>query len=720
MRTFKVLLLLGLTLLRSGYAQEQRFFRVVSPVATTITAFSAEEYITWANAATNATFTIQTAQSLRGQSNWVDYVQVPVTTPVTTHRLFDPNPPFGMVLIPAGSFTMGDTFSESPIGDELPTHTVYVSEFYMDKYKVTKVLWDDVYQWATNHCYNFDYQGLGKADNHPVQTIDWYDAVKWCNARSQKEGLVPAYYTSAAQTDATIYRTGQVDLDNTWVKWNSGYRLPTEAEWEKAARGGARGRRFPWSDADTIMHSRANYRAMSGESYDLSYPAGYHPSFKSNGIPYTSPVGYFAPNGYGIYDMPGNVWDWCWDLYANDWYSNLGATQSNPRGPTGTSGDRTKRGSSWDDNAINARCSDRDHCLPSVSVDWIGFRCVRSVSESLGSVLDFTIVALPDTQHYTAEINGGQMEMFTAQTDWIVNNVGAQKIAFVTHEGDVVQYGSQSEWSNAKTAMFALDNHVPWAIAPGNHDGPDPNTTNDPLYTGYKATFPVSHFAGQSWFCPGSPGVGPNDVNTYSVIRGFNAKGGYRDFLMINLEFEATNVFTWAQQVINANPGKPTILTLHDYICSNPPQDTESDPQQDGRTIIGDAVWTNLVNPNQQVFAVLCGHDNWHTNEMVNFTSNDNAGLPVFEMLADYQSRDDGGGGYMRLLQFDEANNQIHVKTYSPYCHEYLTDSSNQFDLNVNFDARFGTSLLDPPAGSERSQVPRGLQSASPLVVGQD
>jgi hypothetical protein len=121
-----------------------------------------------------------------------------------------------MALIPAGSFTMGNCKDPSEgWSDELPLHTVYASAFYMDKYDVTKALWDSVYQWATSHGYNFDYPGSGKAANHPVQTIDWYEAVKWCNARSEMEGRTPAYYTSAAQT--TVYRTGEVDMGNSSV-----------------------------------------------------------------------------------------------------------------------------------------------------------------------------------------------------------------------------------------------------------------------------------------------------------------------------------------------------------------------------------------------------------------------------------------------------------------------------------------------------------------------
>jgi formylglycine-generating enzyme required for sulfatase activity len=276
-----------------------------------------------------------------------------------------------MVLIPAGSFTMGNCMSPSEgDSDELPLHTVYVSAFYMDRYEVTKALWDEVYQWAITHGYNFYNAGSGKATTHPVQTIDWYDCVKWCNARSEKEGRVPAYYTSAAQT--TPYRTGQISVQNDWVSWNSGYRLPTEAEWEKAARGGASGHRFPWSDADTITHSRANYYSDASYSYDVSPTRGYHPTFSNGDYPYTSPVGYFAANGYGLYDMAGNVWEWCWDWFGS--YSS--GSQTDPRGP-GSGSDRVLRGGGWGDSfAFYCRSADRGGNSPTISDDGFGFRSV--------------------------------------------------------------------------------------------------------------------------------------------------------------------------------------------------------------------------------------------------------------------------------------------------------------------------------------------------------
>ena len=289
--------------------------------------------------------------SVTVDSNGMIQVAVPMF-----YRVRGTGAPAGMALIPAGAFTMGATtnMGHESYSDDVPQHTVEVSAFYMDTNLVSKAQWDEVYQWAITNGYSFDNTGSGRATNHPVQQINWYDMVKWCNARSEKEGRTPAYYTSAGQT--TVYRSGQLNLTNECVKWNSGYRLPTEAEWEKAARGGVSGQRFPWAETN-ITHSLANYYSSTNDAYDVNPTKGYHPTFNDGVYPYTSPVGYFAANGYGLYDMAGNVSEWCWDIYWGTYYSSSPGTD--PRGPATGSG-RVVRGGSWDDRAGYCRTAYRN------------------------------------------------------------------------------------------------------------------------------------------------------------------------------------------------------------------------------------------------------------------------------------------------------------------------------------------------------------------------
>ena len=287
-----------------------------------------------------------------------------------------------MALIPAGTFTMGSVVASIVGADQsdgltdATPHAVTLSAFYLGKTETTYADWVAVRTWARDAArgagvYDFGATvGAGKGDAHPVQTVSWYDVVKWCNAKSERAGLTPVYYTNDAQT--LVYRTADVAVTAGQVKWGAnGYRLPTEAEWEYAARGGVSGQRFPWGD--TITHVQANYSSSASYAYDVSTTRGNHPTYATGGQPYTSPVGVFAANGYGLSDMVGNVYEWTWD-----WYGSYGSgAVSDPRGAaSGTN--RVYRGGGWSGEAGYARSAYRYGSNADFRYYNFGFRPARS------------------------------------------------------------------------------------------------------------------------------------------------------------------------------------------------------------------------------------------------------------------------------------------------------------------------------------------------------
>ncbi len=262
--------------------------------------------------------------------------------------------PNGMVLIPKGT--------NSGTDPDFGAYWLNVADdFYMDRYEVTKTLWDEVRTWASSNGYTDLPAGGGKAANHPVNEVSWYDCVKWCNARSQEAGLTPVYYSNETMT--LVYTNGNVLHPYVNTSAN-GYRLPTDTQWHYAARGGVANRRFAWGDVNTIQHTRANYNSSSLYTYDTSTTRGYHPTYDSGGFPYTSPVGAFAPNGYGLYDMIGNVWEWCFDWYP---------------GHEGT--DRVIRGGGWSNTAKVSRFALRGSSIPSPRDKSYGFRTVLPLGQ---------------------------------------------------------------------------------------------------------------------------------------------------------------------------------------------------------------------------------------------------------------------------------------------------------------------------------------------------
>ena len=253
-----------------------------------------------------------------------------------------------MVSIPGGSFQMGSNDGDS---DERPVHTVTLSPFSMAKYEVSYAEWMAVKNWAESNGYSFNNPGDMGSENyggsqdetHPVTEINWYDTVLWCNALSEKEGRTPCYYTSSAQT--TIYRSGREDIQNDWVNWEAnGYRLPTEAEWEYACRAGTT---TEYSFGDSIDSGDANF------------------NFNENG---TTPVGSYSANKWGLYDMHGNVWEWCWDWYDSGYYNS-----SSEKGPS-VGSNRVERGGRWCSNPVYLRSASRSYGNPGNGLSYLGFR----------------------------------------------------------------------------------------------------------------------------------------------------------------------------------------------------------------------------------------------------------------------------------------------------------------------------------------------------------
>jgi sulfatase modifying factor 1 len=304
--------------------------------------------------------------------------------------------PQDMAFIPGGTFQMGDNIGDG-WSNELPVHTVTLDSFYMGRCKVTNRQYCDylnsansqglitvisgavykpgswnTYPYCDTSTYDSDSQiaysgGVFTVrtkngrdmSNDPMVEVSWYGAAAYSNWRSQQEGKEHCYDLSTWNCDFS----------------KKGYRLATEAEWEYAARGGLSGRRFPWGD--TISHSQANYysywsRGHPYYPYDVNPTEGYHPDW-DDVYPYTSPGGSFAANGYGLYDMAGNVWEWCNDWYGIDYYYY--SPSNNPTGPiTGTP--RVLRGGCWIDDAYFCRVALRTFDWPLYRDGDMGFRLI--------------------------------------------------------------------------------------------------------------------------------------------------------------------------------------------------------------------------------------------------------------------------------------------------------------------------------------------------------
>ncbi|MCG8331512.1 MAG: SUMF1/EgtB/PvdO family nonheme iron enzyme [Chitinophagales bacterium] len=274
-----------------------------------------------------------------------------------------------MVFVEGGTFQMG---REDGDDSEKPVHSVTLDDFYMHRYEVTnaefaaflnaegnqKIGGTEWYEISSSAAKienrSGRYYPKSGYERHPVIEVNWYGAVAYCNWRSKADEFTPVY---------TINDT------NVNANWNAnGYRLPTEAEWEFAAR--SRGSTDKWAGTSSEA-SLASYANFCDENCTKSQKT----EEQNDGYERTAPVGSFHANGLGLHDMNGNVYEWCWDWYSIDYYKN--SPSRNPRGP-GSGSFRVPRGGSWLSTPANLHCTDRVRFSPNDLGSGLGFRLCRT------------------------------------------------------------------------------------------------------------------------------------------------------------------------------------------------------------------------------------------------------------------------------------------------------------------------------------------------------
>lgn len=362
-------------------------FRISHANESRILNLTPEGWLVWSNASPGAAYVVERTHN-PGVTPWKPFFRNVATNLTPAIQIADPSPPEGMVFLPGGQFVMGDAFGEHSTAQ--PLHTVTLSAFFMQRHELSNGEAQSVLQWALAHRHitvtdrgveplnastnvllplgrfaqeityaNGTFGVRSGRERYPLAYITWFGAAALCNYLSLREGLEPCYDLALWTCDFQ----------------RSGYRLPTEAEWEYAARGAHHGRRFSWGDSDEITHSRANYQSRTNRTYDVSPTRGLHPDYGSS-RPSSSPVGAFPPNSFGLYDMTGNVWEWVWDWWGGR-YPNGDAFD-----PTGASPDRLRifRGGSWLTTSERVTCAIRYPDQPHDSIQDVGLRLVRRVA----------------------------------------------------------------------------------------------------------------------------------------------------------------------------------------------------------------------------------------------------------------------------------------------------------------------------------------------------
>jgi hypothetical protein len=300
---------------------------------------------------------------------------------------------------------------------------------------------------------------------------------------------------------------------------------------------------------------------------------------------------------------------------------------------------------------------------------------------------DFSVIALPDTQWYTENEGGNLAAIFSAQTDWIVAQRNALKIEAVLHLGDITQDGdnpatSAEQWNNASNAMYRLEDPlttmlphgIPYSMAVGNHDqapfgNADGTTAGFNRFFGVHPTTGLNHFRNRPYYGgTSSPESADNNYITFSA-------GGLQ-FIVITLEYDTTqdaDDLAWADALLKSHPHHRGIITTHWTVNTGNP--ASFSPQ-------GQAIYDALKhNPN--LILMHGGHIAGEGRRTDTYQ-----GRSVHSILADYQSRENGGNGWLRILTFRPSLNRVEIQTYSPTLNRYETDADSRFNLDVDLSGR--------------------------------
>jgi len=319
--------------------------------------------------------------------------------------------------------------------------------------------------------------------------------------------------------------------------------------------------------------------------------------------------------------------------------------------------------------------NENQHCHRSFGavILWvvISLNVCAAVSKAQAGQSEFTIIVLPDTQYYSCECEGGQAATFLAMTQWIVDNTSAMNIVYVDHMGDLVQSGDTKfiPWQNADAAMSLLEDPlttllpegIPFGLAVGNHDQTPPRDP-DGTTTYYNQFFGESRFTGRSYY---GGHYGDNNDNHYDL---FSAAG--LDFIVIFFEYDANpgpDILTWADNLLTTYSDRRGIVVIHNLL------DTDANFSSQGQATY------DALKHNENFFLMLGGHRTLEIQRTDVYN-----GKTVHSFITDYQMRDNGGDGWLRILEFSPVDGEIHVKTYSPTLDLFETDADSDFILNYD------------------------------------